>query len=283
MDAGESRAIPAELPTAVAGEPMHSSALSTDHWQALATAVAGSRKKAESLGDDAVALREWRSGQSAYLLAACADGAGSAQAGALGSRAAVDAALAECLRQLQASRDRRRVRICGAQVAEAAAEAVRAEAQRVGLPPRELATTLTCVVAGPRWTWVGQVGDGAAVVKPQRSQPGDWRVAIWPERGEYANTTHFLTGLPLQWQEATLPRCESLALLTDGLLPLGLDLAHHSAFVPFFEGMMAELRRAQPQALLGPLRSFLASPRVAERTDDDVSLVLALRPPRGLA
>jgi hypothetical protein len=47
--------------------------------------------------------------------------------------------------------------------------------------------------------------------------------------------------------------------------------------------MMAELRRAQPQALLGPLRSFLASPRVAERTDDDVSLVLALRPPRGLA
>ena len=282
MDAGESRVVPAELSALVTGEPRHSSALSTPHWQALATAVAGSRKKPESLGDDAVALGEWCSGQSAYLLAACADGAGSAQAGALGSRAAVDAAVAECLRQLQSSRDRRRVRICGAQVAEVAAEAVRAEAERVGLPPRELATTLTCVVAGPRWTWVGQVGDGVAVVKPQRSQPGDWRVALWPERGEYANTTHFLTAQPLQWQEATLPRCESLALLTDGLLPLGLDLAHHCAFVPFFEGMMAELRRAQPQALLGPLRSFLASPRVAERTDDDVSLVLALRPPRGL-
>ena len=197
-----------------AAEPLHSAALATPHWLALATAVAGSRKNPQALGDDAVALAEWRSGHSAYLVAACADGAGSALAGALGSRAAVDAAVAECLRQLQASRDRRRVRIDGTQVAAAALVALRAEAQKVQLPPRELATTLTCAVAGPRWTWIGQVGDGAAAVRPQRAQPGEWRVPLWPARGEYANSTHFLTGEPPWLARACIRRASASAVLT---------------------------------------------------------------------
>lgn len=74
-----------------------------------------------------------------------------------------------------------------------------------------------------------------------------------------------------------MARAGALALLTDGLLPLGLDLARQQAFSPFFEGLAGELRRAEPAALLGPLQAFLASPRVAERTDDDVSLILAVR------
>lgn len=265
-------------------------ALATDHWAALAAAVAGSRKPKSATPqvvqgrapgcDDAVAVEQWQRGRSAWLIAACADGAGSASAGATGSQVAVAAAVAACKAQLQ-SRDRhngrRRRGLDGATVVAAAKQAVVAAAQAEHLPVRELATTLTCLVAGPSWTWVVQVGDGAAALWPQRARPGHWQVAIWPARGEYANCTHFLSDEQVQWSERTMARAGALALLTDGLMPLGLDFASQQAFSPFFEGMSAELRRAEAPALLPALQAFLASPRVAERTDDDVSLILAVR------
>lgn len=268
-------------------------ALATDHWAALAAAVAGSRKPKGSAtepasgGDDAVALEHWQRGRSAWLIAACADGAGSASAGAVGSRAAVVAAVAACRLALENRRQlgaRLHRGLDGAAVVQAAKQAVMAAARDLQLPARELATTLTCAVAGPNWTWVVQVGDGAAAVWPQRARPGHWQIAIWPARGEYANSTHFLSDDTVQWSQRTLARAGALALLTDGLLPLGVDMARQQAFSPFFEGMAAELRKAEPEQLLAPLQSFLASPRVAERTDDDVSLILAVRKatsPRG--
>ena len=253
--------------------------MATDHWAALAAAVAGSRKGTRGC-DDAVAVEQWRHGRSVWLIAACGDGAGSASAGAVGSQVAVAAAVAACREALE-SRSQRTARrdrgLDGAAVVQAAKQAVVAAAQARELPVRELATTLTCLVAGPGWTWIVQVGDGAAALWPQRARPGAWQIALWPARGEYANSTHFLSDDRVQWSERTMARAGAVALLTDGLLPLGLDLARQQAFSPFFEGLSAELRRAQPQQLLVHLQAFLASPRVAERTDDDVSLILAVR------
>lgn len=261
-------------------------AVATDHWAALAAAVAGSRKAKGGAAtpsggcDDSVALEHWQRGRSAWLIAACADGAGSASAGAVGSRVAVVAAVAACRSALE---NRRQLGsglsrgLDGASVVQAAKQAVVAAAESMQLPVRELATTLTCVVAGPSWTWIVQVGDGAAALWPQRALPGHWQIAIWPARGEYANSTHFLSDETVQWSQRTMARAGALALVTDGLLPLGLDLARQEAFSPFFEGLSAELRRTEPAQLLAPLQAFLASPRVAERTDDDVSLILAVR------
>lgn len=290
------------MPTATAasdqgaGSPIHppstDRALATDQWAALASAVAGSRKPKAgttpginadtAVCDDAVAVEQWQRGRSVWLVAACADGAGSASAGAIGSHVAVAAAVAACRAELQSRSHlsaRRGRGLDGAAVVAAAKQAVVDAAEARQLPLRELATTLTCAVAGPGWTWIVQVGDGAAALWPQRARAGHWQVAIWPARGEYANSTHFLTDNQVQWSERTMARAGALALLTDGLLPLGLDFARQQAFSPFFEGMSAELRRTEPELLLAHLQAFLASPRVAERTDDDVSLILAVRRP----
>ena len=77
------------------------------------------------------------------------------------------------------------------------------------------------------------------------------------------------------------------ALARDELLPLGtrirvrlaLDYAAQAAHPPFFSGFFSEMHRvhAPETELSEPLRRFLGSPAVSQRTDDDVSLVLAVR------
>jgi hypothetical protein len=75
---------------------------------------------------------------------------------------------------------------------------------------------------------------------------------------------------------------DELALFTDGLQMLALHFASRSAHRPFFEPLFTTLREAaNPEALGGPLREFLDSPAVNERTEDDKTLVLAIREGRG--
>jgi Protein phosphatase 2C len=66
-----------------------------------------------------------------------------------------------------------------------------AEADRVGLPPRQLAAALLCAVLAEQWSSFAQVGDGAIVTS--EAGTGTWAWLFWPDRGEYANTTSLLT------------------------------------------------------------------------------------------
>jgi hypothetical protein len=102
-----------------------------------------------------------------------------------------------------------------------------------------------------------------------------------PQRGEYANETYFLT------QEDALEHVQvsvhekavnSLAVMSDGLTRLALRLPAHEPHPPFFQPLFAFTARAQDeQKAAGHLLEFLASDRVCDRTDDDKSLVLAVR------
>ena len=70
----------------------------------------------------------------------------------------------------------------------------------------------------------------------------------------------------------------SLALLSDGLQMLALNYGTKAAHQPFFAPMFASLRKADDaQELLVPLKQFLDSKAVNDRTDDDKTLVLATR------
>jgi protein phosphatase 2C-like protein len=106
--------------------------------------------------------------------------------------------------------------------------------------------------------------------------------ATWPEHGEYASTTFFITDDP----EPTcrvLFRDESvdeLALFSDGVEHLVLDFAAHTAFAPFFNKMFAPLHGSctgRDRMLSRSLRRFLDGPSVCEKTDDDKTLILAKR------
>ena len=102
---------------------------------------------------------------------------------------------------------------------------------------------------------------------------------FWPQVGEYANTTWFVTSADFeQMLQVRGEAVDEVALFTDGLQMMALHFATRSVHRPFFEPLFAALRgAAQPEDLVVPLRAFLDSPAVNERTDDDKTLVLAVR------
>jgi protein phosphatase 2C-like protein len=215
------------------------------------------------------------------LVAAVADGAGSAPLADQGAEIAVETVV----RRVSANVQRQRADFAAILV-EAAAEArqaVLAAASEQGTEARALASTLLATIAGPDGGAALQIGDGVIVV----SDGEGWRWVFWPQRGEYANTTHFLTDedAPSVLQVVALPKeVTDMALMTDGLEPLALHYAIRSVHEPFFYGIFDPLFRAEGHeeitSLSAALESFLSSQRIASRTDDDVSLVVATRRPQ---
>ena len=146
-------------------------------------------------------------------VAACADGAGSAELSHW-----------DRSRRLNDSwRKRRAPRLKPAptrEVIEAWVDAARArvlqEAESQGTTPRQLACTLLAALVGETWTAFLQIGDGVIVFDGGEG----YELAFWPDNGEYANTTRFLTEddyrkhLRIEIIDRSI---SELAVLTDGL------------------------------------------------------------------
>jgi hypothetical protein len=151
------------------------------------------------------------------------------------------------------------------------------EACLLNLPLREFACTLLTAIVGEKSAVFSQIGDGVIVVQ----NGAGYRPVFWPQSGEYASTTYFLTGEGFEDQLAvrSLPGVvNELALLTDGLQPLALHYATKSVHAPFFQPMFQTLRQTDlVENLEQPLRQFLASGPVNERTDDDKTIILTSR------
>jgi hypothetical protein len=154
-------------------------------------------------------------------------------------------------------------------------------ATRTRIRPRDCAATLVGVLAGPRSALVVHVGDGAAVLREQGTT--DWIVPSWPFHGEYASTTVFVTDDPIPEPSiVALPvRLDRLAVFSDGIERLVLDHANRTAHGPFFDRMMAPVAASavagRDRGLSNRLRDYLDDKAVCDRTDDDKSLILAVR------
>jgi hypothetical protein len=214
----------------------------------------------------------------AVLVAACADGAGSAPHSRDGARLACQTFVRCAVSELEgglAVGDIDSQRALGWQ--DAACRALALEACLRNLSAREFACTLLAGVVGIRRAVFTQVGDGAIVLREGAS----YRTVFWPQNGEYANTTFFLTDPDFECRAlfaATEGDIGGLALFTDGIQPLALHNATRSVHAPFFEPMFVSLSANQdPDELTGPLKAFLGSEPVNRRTDDDKSLLLAAR------
>jgi hypothetical protein len=146
-------------------------------------------------------------------------------------------------------------------------------------PIREYACTLLCAVIDNLAAAYAQLGDGAIVagcgdeIKPM----------FWPQQGEFANTTYFITHPEHFARMATRVHAEvpeRIALMSDGLQNLALRSADQTAHVGFFSPLFNGLKgqsEGPADALVDPLREFLDSPKINARTDDDKSLLLAVR------
>lgn len=146
---------------------------------------------------------------------------------------------------------------------------------------REFSCTLLGAILSDAQSVFLQVGDGAIVVAD--SEELEYAPVFWPDRGEYENTTHFVTQEDVyEHLRFNLVRRKivEVALFSDGLQRLALNYKLETAHEPFFRGLFEPLQRApigKSDTLSEALSTFLGSSRVNEKTDDDKTLILASR------
>ena len=126
-----------------------------------------------------------------------------------------------------------------------------------------------------------QIGDGAII----RDDGNDGYATVWwPQNGEYANTTSFITddnalsNLRIVVVDEPL---NEVALITDGLQMLALNNETSSVYQPFFNGLFKWLRLANKEEeieiLNNKLEEYLSGDVINNRTDDDKTLFLGTR------
>lgn len=205
------------------------------------------------------------------LVVACADGAGSAEHSQIGSKAAVDYFIKVACCDTKPTTEQLAAWV------DTAREHLLEAATIHGATPRQLACTFLAALVGDGWAAFIQVGDGLIVF----DGPDGYNLAFWPENGEYANSTRFLSedDFRQHLRVEVVDRCVSeLAVLTDGLQMLALDIAGAKVYEPFFAPMFRAVRHGPDEvALRHSLLEFMNSKRVNDRTDDDKTLFLATR------
>ena len=244
-------------------------------WQVVAASVMGtSHEKRSQPCQDA---HQWRLLPNGILAAAVADGAGSATLAEVGAKIAVESAVETICRQqemLPQSDDEWHVFLTATlQVARAAVEA---EAAVREVASRDLACTLIAVVATPELIAVAQIGDGAAV---GGDSAGNAIALTVPPCGEYINETVFLispNAVETAQFQVHREKMAHLAVFSDGLQMLALKIPEGTPHGPFFAPLFQFASSiTNEEDAKQQLESFLRSPRVSERTDDDLTLLLA--------
>jgi hypothetical protein len=154
-------------------------------------------------------------------------------------------------------------------------------AERRGVTPRAFASTLVCVLASTTDTLILHIGDGAAALRLPEAEA--WVVPIWPAHGEYASTTFFVTDDPapqIRIERRDRP-CKAAVLMSDGLERLALSFGDQEPHQPFFRSIVKPLESSEQQGrdprLAGQLRAYLGTDAINDRTDDDKTLVVAVR------
>lgn len=149
-------------------------------------------------------------------------------------------------------------------------------AERRESSSRQFAATLAAVLISPDKVLTMHVGDSAVVGR----RGEEWSVLCWPENGEYASTTYFVTDDPEPRLKITRHTCDydAFALFSDGVGDLALSQVEQVAHPRFFEPMMRPVDSSHSPGRLPELSTklgeYLAGPSVSERTDDDKTIIL---------
>jgi serine/threonine protein phosphatase PrpC len=256
---------------------MNTTSKQISHWRVVAASVCGtSHIRNQQLCQDA---HQWQLLPGNVLVIAAADGAGSASQGKVGAMVAVETAI-ENLALQEISRDSLGddaiVQTLLYDALIAAKKAVEHEALACRKQPQDLATTLIIMLATPDMVAAAQIGDGLAVAK---NNQGNLLALTRPDNGEHINETTFLTSPDALntaqirlWRESI----KNIAVLTDGLQMLALNMVLGEPHKPFFFPLFDFVENAEDQTLAQEqLVRFLGSERITQRTDDDLTLILA--------
>ena len=141
-------------------------------------------------------------------------------------------------------------------------------------------TLLGCYLTTNRSVFF-QIGDGAII----RDDGNGYYIPVWwPQNGEYLNSTAFIIDSPglgnLNIMVIEEPINE-LAIFTDGLQMLALNMESVNVHQPFFTGLFKYLRIADEPGKINvldrKLAEYLDGKAINDRTDDDKTLFLATR------
>jgi hypothetical protein len=256
-------------------------------WRVAYNSVAGtSHEKTELPCQDVGSCRIIAdpSGRPILLAIAC-DGAGSASRSLDGANLTVE----RFLEEFSESTNRAGLGQITREAVEDWLSRLRAEikdlADAEDLSTRDFACTVLAAIIGEEQAAFFQIGDGAIVVS-NRSEPDDYGWVFWPQHGEFANQTNFITqddaldALVFELED----RCiDEVAIFTDGIERLVLDLTEQTAHAPFFRTLFGwlvkeDLNELNTKITTSPvIERYLGSKQVNDRTDDDKTLILATR------
>jgi len=244
-------------------------------WRCLSSSVAGTSHVTRDLPcQDAHQVVSLENGD---LVIAVADGCGSSKRSDEGSLCAVKVSTQFIADRLESSGRPTTGEECAALLESAVAEAATAVTRLAGAgDPLEVATTLLLTLVTDSWLATIQVGDGAIV---SRDKTGQLAVISSSVRGEYVNETTFITS-PTYLSNTVRSVFPSeaiigIAVFSDGIEFLAVRYSDQTAHAPFFTAMFDFA--TNPGSTPEELQAFLLSDRVGERTDDDKTLVLAVR------
>jgi len=247
-------------------------------WKYAAASVIGTshQKSPEGVCQDSHGLRYLEHASS--FVGIVSDGAGSASMSQTGSRRTCDFVLEKIAEAPPAL-------LFAESFAAETLGGVRSELQALadeaGLRIREFACTLLVAIICPERAVFWQIGDGAMCFRQLHEERFEY--AYWPEKGDYANVTFFVTDANAQDHldvDVAETEIVELGMFSDGLERLALDFVAGEAHSGFFNGLFPHMR-GLPEGLSAELSSqiagFLGSERVNKRTDDDKTLILASR------
>lgn len=248
-------------------------------WCHVGASVVGtSHQENGGLCEDSAVTIERCGSEGPVLIAVVSDGAGSAARGRAGSRFVVRGIARSAAGFVKGGAPLRSlgeetIRIWLDDLRDAIA--VRAESE--GLELRDYAATLVAALISGDFAVVAHIGDGACILGSSEG----YLVPSWPAHGEYASSTYFATdnqvNLVVTSREGKFDRA---AVFSDGLELLLLQHDTKTAFAPFFDVAFGRLRRlpvGRDRTESLQLATYLASEKVARRTDDDKTLLLGYR------
>ncbi|MBF0477696.1 MAG: protein phosphatase 2C domain-containing protein, partial [Deltaproteobacteria bacterium] len=158
-------------------------------WNTVAAYLEGTRHR--KTGTECQDYGEVLTVSDEMILGALADGAGSVKYSSHGAELAVKTTL-KMLAQVDWNliTSEEETRAVFLKVLDAVGGAFGSRAGRAGWMIKDMACTLLAFVATPDWLAAMQVGDGAMVV---RTAGGEYELLFTPDKGEYINTTTFVT------------------------------------------------------------------------------------------
>jgi len=250
-------------------------------WKAIGNSVTGTSHIATGKPcEDAVKYRVIEAEDGSQVLICCAsDGAGSAEFGGLASEYVTTSVIEQLALKIVQAEVVTEATVF--ELAESLFDGLEKQAAEKSVDLQEFSCTLLgCCISAERAVFF-QVGDGAIV---RNDGSGFYTPVWWPQNGEYLNSTSFIiddrsfSQLKMLVLEETV---DEIALFTDGLQMLALNMEGCNVHQPFFTGLFKYLRMADDPEKIAvldrKLAEYLDSTMINERTDDDKTLFLATR------